>query len=65
MSAPQLYPAFITIFCDRCGTEHSGDYLVSETDAPATRHGYARTHLRAQGWRCDENGDLCPGCLGA
>jgi hypothetical protein len=56
------YPTRIAVFCDRCGTEHAADYLVHEADDQPTRLGYARKHLRSQGWRCDETGDFCPSC---
>lgn len=60
------YPAQVTVFCDGCGVEHDGDYLVRETDDQATRFGYARTHLRVnQGWICDDRGDYCPACVPA
>ena len=52
----------ITVFCDVCGVEHTGDYLVRADESRGGRHEVARAHLREQGWRCDEHGDLCPSC---
>ena len=60
MSEPVMYPSCIVVFCDACGLEHEGDYLVSEADDNATRLGYARAHMLREGWRCDETGDFCP-----
>ena len=60
MSAPDRYPCEIVVFCDECGVEHSGDYLVSDDCDSPTRLGYARAHLRTQGWCCDAGGDFCP-----
>lgn len=58
-----IMPCQLTVFCDCCGTEHTGDYLVGEDDDAATRFGYARRHLTEhQGWRCDARGDFCPEC---
>jgi hypothetical protein len=62
---PGVMPTCITVFCDVCGVEHTGDYLVGEDDPSAVRLGYARAHMREQGWRCDERGDLCPPCAAA
>lgn len=54
------YPCCITVFCDVCGLEHTGDYVVSDACDSPTRLGYARAHMRALDWRCDEQGDYCP-----
>jgi uncharacterized protein (DUF433 family) len=59
---PECYPAAVTVFCDRCSVEHTGDYLVSDTCDSRTRLGYARAHMRTLDWRCDTSGDFCPAC---
>lgn len=57
-------PVQITVFCDDCGIERTADYVVAADSMPAERFEAARNHLRAnEGWQCDENGDLCPGCV--
>lgn len=58
----EMMPALITIFCDRCGTTDTRDYLVASADSPEQRFGYARALLNRIGWRCD-GGDTCPACL--
>jgi hypothetical protein len=57
-----LYPSQIGVYCDDCGTTVKADYLVSTDMTKAERLEVARKHLRAQGWRCDEFGDVCPTC---
>lgn len=60
----QKYPCGIGIYCDRCGHEHRGDYIVTDTMTRQQRFAVARRHLVAnEGWRCDGSGDLCPRCL--
>lgn len=59
------YPSQITIFCDDCSTEHTGDYLVPADATKAGRLGVARAHLRTLGWICNLIGDYCPGCVTA
>lgn len=54
------FPCAVAIFCDVCGREERGDYLVRDIDTQETRFEIARTFLRAQGWRCDDTGDYCP-----
>jgi hypothetical protein len=54
------FPSRIVVFCDRCGVEHAGEYLVSEDCDSPTRLGYARKHMRSLGWQCDATGDFCP-----
>lgn len=57
------YPAQITVYCDGCGSEETGDYVVSDADIAEVRFGYARKHLREKKeWQCDVNGDFCPAC---
>ncbi|WP_433357743.1 hypothetical protein ACQP25_44955 (plasmid) [Microtetraspora malaysiensis] len=56
------YPSQITVFCDRCGDEVTGDYVVSEHMTSPERLEVARAHLRGEGWVCDKTGDYCPDC---
>ena len=60
--APDVFPALITVFCDACGVEVTEDVIVHADDAPETRFGYLRAHLRRKGWRCDGRGDFCAAC---
>ncbi|MCX4450647.1 hypothetical protein [Streptomyces sp. NBC_01789] len=57
-----LYPTQITVFCDHCGTEATGDYMVSGEMTSAQRLAVAREYLVAnEGWEHDEYGDdFCP-----
>ncbi|MCR8574714.1 hypothetical protein [Streptomyces sp. Isolate_219] len=57
-----LYPTQITVFCDHCGREHTGDYLVSEDMGRTERLAVARKHLvENEGWEHDKFGDdFCP-----
>ncbi|WP_330449690.1 hypothetical protein [Streptomyces anulatus] len=57
-----LYPSQITVFCDHCGTEATGDYMVSTEMTRAERLAVARKHLVDNaGWECDDIGDdFCP-----
>lgn len=57
-----LYPSQITVFCDHCGAEATGDYMVSEDMTSAQRLAVARKHLvDNEGWQHDEDGDdFCP-----
>ncbi|MFJ1869932.1 hypothetical protein [Streptomyces chartreusis] len=57
-----LYPSQIGVFCDDCGTEVSGDYMVSTEQTSAERLEVARAHLRTQGWVSTAAGDFCPPC---
>lgn len=62
MDSP-LYPCQITVFCDTCGVENSGDYIMHEGMSQGERFGFARLHLVLnQGWECGEKGDFCPTC---
>ncbi len=54
------FPCEVAVFCDVCGHEERGDYLVREVDPQETRFEIARKALCAQGWRCDDSGDFCP-----
>jgi hypothetical protein len=56
------YPTQITVFCDHCGTEATGTYMVSTEMSPTERLAVAREYLvQSQGWEHDEFGDdFCP-----
>lgn len=56
------YPTLITVFCDRCGTEDTGDYMVRVGMTSRERLAVARAHLVAnQGWEHTADGDdFCP-----
>jgi hypothetical protein len=61
----EKYPSAITIFCDECGIENTGDYVVNDTMGAADRYQVARDHLNIEcDWRCDDISDLCPRCKG-
>jgi len=55
-----LYPSKIVVFCDDCGTEVAGEFMVSTEQTSAQRLEVARAHFRTQGWQCDRSGDYCP-----
>ncbi|MBK3555680.1 hypothetical protein JHN55_03785 [Streptomyces sp. MBT56] len=57
-----LYPSQITVFCDHCGVEATGDYMVSEHMTRAERLAVARKHLvDTAGWESTDDGDdFCP-----
>lgn len=58
------FPCQITVFCDECGEESTGDYLVDEKMTKGQRLRVARTYLAdKEGWRCEAGEDLCPSCL--
>jgi hypothetical protein len=56
------YPSRITVFCDHCGTENTGEYMVSAEMTPTERLAVARTHLvQNEGWEhTDDGDDFCP-----
>jgi hypothetical protein len=56
------YPTQITVFCDHCGTEHTGDYMVHEGMSSEERLAVARQHLvDNEGWEhTDDGDDFCP-----
>ena len=58
----EVIPIAIVVFCDACGEEHEGQYLVRESDSAAIRLGYARTHLVTLGWTITQDSDLCSSC---
>jgi hypothetical protein len=56
------YPTRITVFCDHCGVENTGEYMVSAEMSPGERLDVARTHLvQNEGWEYTDDGDdFCP-----
>jgi hypothetical protein len=56
------YPTQITVFCDHCGTERTGDYIVSDLMTRDERLAVARKHLvDTEGWEHTTDGDdFCP-----
>ena len=57
------FPVRITVFCDHCGVENTGEYMVHEVMTKADRLTVARRHLvQNEGWQHDaEYGDdFCP-----
>lgn len=57
-----LYPSQITVFCDHCGVQATGDYMVSEGMTSTERLAVARKHLVDNaGWEhTDDGDDFCP-----
>ena len=57
-----LYPSRITVFCDHCGVQDTGEYMVSEQMSRVERLAVARRHLVAnKGWEHTDDGDnFCP-----
>lgn len=59
----EKYPCGICVFCDECGTEARGDYIVTDEMTSVQRLTVARADLSARlGWSCSEAGDFCPAC---
>ena len=61
------YPSKITVFCDHCGTEHTGEYMVSSEMTSMQRLAVARQHLvKHKGWQhdADTGDDFCPAHAG-
>lgn len=56
------YPCQIGVYCDDCSTTVERDYIVNDLMSKPERLEVARTHLRAEGWQCDADGDYCPTC---
>lgn len=56
------YPSQITVFCDHCGTEFTGEFMVSEEMTSTERLAVARRHLvQNEGWEhTDDGDDFCP-----
>lgn len=46
------------VFCDECND------WVHGTTGPRSATREARSVARANGWKCDRDGDLCPTCQG-
>lgn len=64
--ASEAYPCGITVYCDECGTEVRGDYLVTDDMTSEQRLACARNDLSTRlGWSCTEAGDFCPACTAA
>lgn len=61
------YPSRITVFCDHCGVENTGEYMVSAAMTPTERLAVARTHLvNNEGWEHTGDGDdFCPAHAGS
>lgn len=61
------YPTQITVFCDHCGHERTGDYMVREGMTSRERLAVARTHLvQNEGWEHTADGDdFCPAHAGS
>lgn len=55
-------PCQIGVYCDGCGEQVVGDYVVHESMPQGERFEVARAGLRTQGWKCDRTGDYCPTC---
>ncbi|MFF1416530.1 hypothetical protein [Streptomyces sp. NPDC058280] len=59
----QKYPCGLGVYCDACGTEFRGDFIVTDTMTKPERLDAVRNHVRTtQGWQCDAAGDFCPEC---
>jgi hypothetical protein len=56
----ERYTTRITVYCDVCHAQESGDYVVDDATTKAQRLEFARHRLRGLGWRCDDTGDYCP-----
>ncbi|MFS0695102.1 hypothetical protein [Streptomyces nitrosporeus] len=62
-AAGEPYPTRLGVYCDTCGTEWRGDFIVSDTMSKAQRLDVVRAHVRTElGWQCDAAGDFCPEC---
>lgn len=59
----KAYPCGIGVYCDECGIEVRGDYLVTDDMTSEQRLACARTDLSTRlGWSCTDAGDFCPAC---
>lgn len=56
------YPSRITVYCDHCGTEFTGEFMVSEEMTSTERLAVARKYLvENKGWEHTADGDdFCP-----
>ncbi|MDT0432780.1 hypothetical protein [Streptomyces salyersiae] len=62
-AAEEGYPCGLGVYCDTCGTEWRGDFIVTDTMSKAQRLDVVRNHARTElGWQCDAAGDFCPEC---
>lgn len=61
------YPSQITVFCDHCGIEDTGDYMVHDGMTRSERLTVARAHLvESKGWEhTDDGDDFCPAHAGS
>ncbi|MFM9629420.1 hypothetical protein ACKI10_17555 [Streptomyces galilaeus] len=61
------YPSRITVFCDHCGVENTGEYMVSTEMTSTERLAVARQHLvQNEGWEHTTDGDdFCRAHAGA
>lgn len=57
-----FFPTQITVFCDHCGRERTGDYMVRDDMTSEQRLAVARKHLvDNEGWEHSQDGDdFCP-----
>lgn len=59
----QKYPCGLGVYCDSCGTEFRGDFIVTDTMTKPERLEVVRTHVRTTlRWQCDAGGDFCESC---
>jgi len=56
------YPTRITVYCDHCGVQNTGEYLVREDMTSRERLAVARRYLvETEGWEHTADGDdFCP-----
>jgi hypothetical protein len=62
------YPSKITVYCDDCGIERTGEYMVSAEMTSMQRLAVARKHLvDNEKWKHDPNTgeDFCPAHAGS
>lgn len=59
----EAFPCQITVFCDECGVEETGDYVVHTGMNEYERLNVARRFLADyRGWTCGNDGDFCFTC---
>ena len=59
------YPSCLTIYCDTCGIEFTGDFVVNDHMDRYQKFQVARDYLNVEAdWRCDDTADLCSICSG-
>ena len=49
MPTTDRYPTRIVVFCDGCGSDDTGEYVVDDTMDSTERLEIARSHMRTQG----------------